>query len=305
MEEPILVVMAAGMGSRYGGLKQMDPVDPYGSCILDYSVYDAVRAGFKKVLFIIRRDFEAAFREHIQSRYKNRIETACVFQELGDIPEGFTVPEGRSKPWGTAHAVYCCRDQIRGPFAVINADDYYGIQAFQTMYQFLSRTPDSGHHFGMVGYDLANTVTDNGSVSRGICLVSPDGSLKGITERTRIEKHDGSIAFTEDEGATWQELPGNTTVSMNLWGFSADILGRFDRLLREFLTDKVPKNPKKAEFFLPDVAQSVLDDGTAEIRVLKTADRWYGMTYKDDRKLVEEALAGMRGAGLYPPQLWK
>jgi NDP-sugar pyrophosphorylase family protein len=305
MEEPILVVMAAGMGSRYGGLKQMDPVDPYGSCILDYSVYDAVRAGFRKVLFIIRRDFETAFREHIESRYKGRVETACIFQELDNIPKGFTVPAGRTKPWGTAHAIYCCRDQIRGPFAVINADDYYGISAFQTMYSFLSQTPESGHHYGMVGYELANTVTDNGSVSRGICLVSADGYLKSITERTRIEKRDGGIAFTEDGGVTWQGMPGGTTVSMNLWGFSADILTRFERLLREFLTDKVPENPEKAEFFLPDVAQSVLRDGAAPVRVLKTPDRWYGMTYKDDRKLVEDALAGMRRAGLYPPRLWE
>jgi NDP-sugar pyrophosphorylase family protein len=305
MEQPILVVMAAGMGSRYGGLKQMDPVDPNGSCILDYSVYDAARAGFKKVLFIIRRDFEDAFREHIESRYKGKIETDCVFQELRQLPEGFTVPEGRTKPWGTAHAIYCCRDKIHGPFAVINADDYYGIAAFQTMYQFLSQTPEEGHHYGMVGYDLENTVTDNGSVSRGVCLVSPQGYLKSITERTRIEKRGSGIAFTEDDGKTWQELPGDTTVSMNLWGFSADILDRFDRLLRAFLTDKVPQNPLKAEFFLPDVAQSVLADGSADIRVLKTPDRWYGMTYKEDKKTVEDALGSMRSAGLYPARLWE
>lgn len=305
MEQPILVVMAAGMGSRYGGLKQMDPVDPYGSCILDYSVYDAVRAGFQKVLFIIRHDFEDAFRTHIESRYKGKVETACVFQELDKIPDGFTVPDGRTKPWGTAHAIYCCRDQIHGPFAVINADDYYGIMAFQTIYDFLSQTPEEGHHYGMVGYDLANTVTDNGSVSRGICRVSPDGYLEGITERTRIEKQDGGIAYTEDDGASWHMLPENTTVSMNLWGFSDDILERFERLLREFLLNTVPGNPAKAEFFLPDVAQSVLTDGSAKIRVLKTGDRWYGMTYKEDRKLVEDALGTMREAGLYPPKLWE
>ena len=225
MKKPVLVIMAAGMGSRYGGLKQIDPVDDEGHIIMDFSMYDARRAGFEKVVFIIKRENEADFKEAVGNRIAKYMETAYVYQELSNIPDGFAVPEGRVKPWGTAHAVLSCIDEVDGPFAVINADDYYGQEAFRLIYDYLaSHGDDEKYRYTMVGYQLGNTVTDNGHVARGICSMNENGELTAIRERTRIEKRDGGIAFTEDDGATWQSVPADSVVSMNLWGFTSIIL---------------------------------------------------------------------------------
>ena len=232
MKKPVLVIMAAGMGSRYGGLKQIDPVDKEGHIIMDFSLFDAKRAGFEKVIFIIKKENEDSFREAVGNRMAKYMEVSYVFQDINNIPEGFEVPEGRVKPWGTGHAVLSCIDEIDGPFAVINADDYYGKHAFEAIYNYLSEHEDDDkYRYAMVGYLLKNTVTDNGHVARGICMTNEEGELVNITERTRIEKRDGKIAFTENDGETWENLPEDTLVSMNMWGFTRSIL---DELKAEF-----------------------------------------------------------------------
>ncbi|HIY00753.1 MAG TPA: nucleotidyltransferase [Candidatus Blautia faecipullorum] len=307
MKKPVLVVMAAGMGSRYGGLKQIDPVDGEGHIIMDFSVYDAVRAGFEKVIFIIKRENEQAFREAIGDRLSKRIQVSYVYQELENLPEGFQVPEGRVKPWGTGHAVLSCIDEIDGPFAVINADDYYGSHAFQMAYDFLTGNSESQipYRFMMVGYKLENTLTDNGHVSRGVCITDEKGYLKEIQERTHIEKRGAGAGFSEDGGATWTELPMDSIVSMNMWGFSAGILEELRQRFRVFLEENLKTNPMKCEYFLPFVVDELLKEEKATVQVLKSADKWYGVTYKEDKPVVVAAVQKLKDQGLYPQKLWE
>ena len=306
MKEPTLVIMAAGMGSRYGGLKQIDPVDEQGHIIMDFSIYDAVRAGFEKVVFVIKEENEADFKEAVGDRISKYMDVSYAFQELNNIPEGYEVPEGRVKPWGTAHAVLSCIDQIDGPFAVINADDYYGKEAFQLIYDYLaSHQDDDKYRYTMVGYELGNTVTDNGHVARGVCSMNENGELIAIHERTRIEKRDGGIAFTEDDGKTWTAVPADTIVSMNMWGFTKSILKEIKEGFPAFLDKGLMENPMKCEYFLPTVVSDLLGEERATVAVLKSADKWYGVTYKEDKPVVVEAIQKMKDAGLYPKHLWE
>ena len=306
MNKPVLVIMAAGMGSRYGGLKQIDPVDGEGHIIMDFSMFDAKRAGFEKVIFIIKKENEADFKEAVGDRMSKYMDVSYAFQELNNIPEGYEVPEGRVKPWGTAHAVLSCIDQIDGPFAVINADDYYGKEAFQLIYDYLaSHQDDDKYRYTMVGYELGNTVTDNGHVARGVCSMNENGELIAIHERTRIEKRDGGIAFTEDDGKTWTAVPADTIVSMNMWGFTKSILKEIKEGFPAFLDKGLMENPMKCEYFLPTVVSDLLGEERATVAVLKSADKWYGVTYKEDKPVVVEAIQKMKDEGLYPKHLWE
>ena len=301
MEKPCLVVMAAGMGSRYGGLKQMDPMDPQGHILMDFSVYDAREAGFEKVVFIIKEELEEAFRQGIGRRVSRNMETAYVFQKLDDLPEGFSVPEGRVKPWGTAHALLSCRHAVNGPFVAINADDYYGKQAFRDLYRFLTETEDdTQYRFAMGGYRLENTLTENGYVSRGVCSLDAQGRLQDIVERTRIAWRDGAPAYTEDEGKSWKPLPGDTPVSMNMWGFSRGFLKETEQRFAAFLRQSLPENPLKCEYYIPTVVHQLLAEGRATVQVLKTGDKWYGVTYQEDKPQVVQAIGDMKARGLYP-----
>lgn len=301
MNDPVLVIMAAGMGSRFGGLKQITSVDERGHKIIDFSLYDARRAGFKKVVFIIKREIEADFKNAIGLRMENFFDVTYVFQELDKLPAGYKVPEGRIKPWGTAHAIACAKDAIDGPFAVINSDDYYGVHAMETIYDHLKEKRPANDHC-MVGFSLKNTVTENGYVSRGICEVE-DGCLKEITERTRIEKRGDNAAYTED-GKTFIPLSGETIVSMNLWGFQKEILGEFTGRFKTFLDENLSKDPLKCEYYLPYVADRQIKEGLGTIKVLTTEDKWYGVTYPEDLKSVTDAMASMKAAGIYPDELW-
>lgn len=303
MKKPVLVVLAAGMGSRYGGMKQLDPVGPNGQIIIDYSIFDARRAGFETVIFIIRRENDAAFRAAIGDRLSHLMEVKYAYQELGDLPAPFTVPEGRTKPFGTGQAVLSARELIDGPFAVINADDYYGPEAFRVMYDHLSTHPDTDkYQYCMVGYQLKNTVTKNGSVSRGVCVADPEGMLESVTERTKITQEGGVIHFTEDEGKSWTELPGDTPVSMGLWGFTASFLPEAQNRFVSFLEENLENNPLKCEYFLPSIVSALIDEGKAQVRMLHSADKWYGVTYKEDKPEVVSAIARMTAEGLYPSE---
>ena len=306
MNKPVLVIMAAGMGSRYGGLKQIDPIDKQGHIIMDFSIFDAKRAGFEKVVFIIKKENEADFKEAVGKRMEAVMEVEYVFQDLHNIPEGFEVPEGRVKPWGTAHAVLSAIDVVDGPFAVINADDYYGRDAFQKIYDFLSTTEDDDkYRYTMVGYQLKNTVTENGHVARGVCTLDENDYLVKVEERTRIEKKGDGIAFTEDDGETWQELPIDSVVSMNMWGFSASFLKEIKAGFAAFLEEGLEKNPMKCEYYLPSVVTRLLVEDKATVTVLETTDKWYGVTYKEDKPLVMAAIQEMKDNGVYPEQVWK
>lgn len=302
MKQPVLVVMAAGMGSRYGGLKQIDPVDKEGHIIMDFSVYDAVKAGFKKVIFIIKKENEADFKAAIGDRLSKHLDVTYVFQDLKNLPEGYEVPEGRVKPWGTGHAVLSCIDEIDEPFAVINADDYYGANAFRMAYDFLTQNQDEDgiYRYMMVGYKLENTLTENGHVARGVCVTDEEGHLQKIHERTHIERHEGNVAYTEDEGKTWTALPQDSTVSMNMWGFSESILKELKARFPKFLEENLPVNPMKCEYFLPFVVDELLGENKATVKVLKSMDKWYGVTYKEDKPVVVAAIQRMKDEGLYP-----
>ena len=307
MKKPVLVVMAAGMGSRYGGLKQIDPVDKEGHIIMDFSIYDAVQAGFQKVVFIIKKENEADFRSAIGDRLSNQLEVSYVFQDLHNIPEGYEVPEGRVKPWGTGHAVLSCINEIDGPFVVINADDYYGSHAFKMAYDFLTENEDTAdtYRYMMVGYKLENTLTENGHVARGVCVTDEEGHLLKINERTHIEKHDGGTAYTEDDGKTWTMLPEGSTVSMNMWGFTRSILDELKAEFPQFLKKGLTENPMKCEYFLPAVVSNLLEADRATAAVLPSADKWYGITYKEDKPVVVEAIRNLKKEGLYPENLWE
>ena len=305
-KKPVLVVMAAGMGSRYGGLKQIDPVGSQGEAILDFSLFDAHEAGFETAVIIIkeaiREDFMATVGKRLE---KCPMEIRYAYQELDKLPEGYTVPAGRTKPWGTCHAVLCAANEIDGaPFAVINADDYYGKSAYKVVYDALCAAQDGEKYdYCMVGYLLGNTVTDNGSVARGICQVE-NGYLSQVVERTRIEKYEGGIHFTED-GENWTDVTADTIVSMNLWGFTPSFLPELEARFPNFLDTLAVKNPEKAEFFLPFAVESLLGENKATVKVLQSPDKWYGVTYAADKPVVVAALKEKTNAGLYPDGLWK
>ena len=305
MNKPVLVIMAAGMGSRYGGLKQLDPVDNDGHIIMDFSMYDAKRAGFEKVVFIIKHEIEDEFKEHVGKRMEKYMDVAYAYQNIDNIPEGYEVPEGRVKPWGTAHAVYSCMDEIDGPFAVINADDYYGRSAFEELYRFLTtHHDDEKYRYAMVGYQLGNTLTDNGSVARGICVTDENGYLQEIAERTKIVKTEDGAAYTEDDGKTWIPVGLKTPVSMNMWAFSPSIINELQNAVDRFFAEEVEKNPLKSECFLPIEVDKLLKAGKATVEVLHSADKWFGVTYKEDKPFVMESIQKLKDAGVYPDVLW-
>ena len=301
--KPILVVMAAGMGSRYGGLKQIDPVGPSGEAILDYSLYDARRAGFETVVFIIKHEIEQAFKEAVGARaLRAGFEVRYAYQQLDKLPEGFTVPEGRVKPWGTAHAILVAEEAIGdAPFAVINADDYYGPQGFRLVYDYLCSHADGDRFaWSMVGFLLKNTVSANGSVSRGVCVTDAAGNLSSVTERTCIAPYAGGIHYSEDGGKTWTDLDENSVVSMNLWGFTPAYVAQAKAGFAEFLRENLPVNPLKCEYYLPSVVTAALQDGKADVRVLTSTDKWHGITYREDKPELVAALQQMSAQGLYP-----
>ena len=300
--EPTLVIMAAGMGSRFGGLKQMTPVDEEGHFIIDFSLYDAYQAGFRRVAFIIKREIEQTFRETIGARMEKWFHVDYVYQELDRLPEGFAVPEGRKKPWGTAHAVACCRGVVEGPFAVINSDDFYGRGAYEAIYRFLTES-EAPHHYAMLGYQLRNTVTEFGSVARGVCHVQ-DGMLLDITERTKIFKRGQDAAYTED-GETFVPLSGDTQVSMNFWGFTPEILDEIWNAFPAFLAENLPVNPEKCEFYLPTFVGSRLAEKKVSVRVLPCMETWHGVTYKEDLDSVKSAIGALKREGKYPARLWE
>ena len=307
MNKPVLVVMAAGLGSRYGGLKQLDPIDSNNHVILDYSVYDAHRAGFDTVVFVIKQEHEEVFRERIGDRMSKSVEVKYAFQRPDDLPEGYSVPEGRTKPWGTAQAVLAAREVVDGPFAVINADDYYGPEAFEEIYNYLIHHPDTPelYEYAMVGYLLKNTVTENGSVARGVCTETASGYLHSVVERTKIVKGDRCPMYTEDDGETWHDLCEDDIVSMNLWGFQKSYLEEAWKGFPDFLDKALVENPMKAEYFLPAVVSNLLSQHKARVKVLRSNDKWYGVTYKEDKPGVMAALADLREKGVYPEKLWE
>ena len=305
-KKPVLVVMAAGMGSRYGGLKQIDPVGNCGEAILDFSVYDAHEAGFETVVIIIKEAIRKDFMETVGARLaKAPVEIRYAYQELDHLPAGYSVPEGRTKPWGTSHAVLCAKEAVDGaPFAVINADDYYGKEAFRVIYKALCDAQDTDKFdYCMVGYEVGKTVTENGSVARGVCYVDDQGLLTEVVERTRIEKYEGGIHFTED-GENWVELAEDTIVSMNMWGFTPSFLDEIEKGFAAFLDNALANNPLKGEYFLPTVVQNLLTAGQATVKVKTSPDKWYGVTYAADKPVVMAALREKTEAGLYPHSLW-
>ncbi len=306
MKKPVLLIMAAGMGSRYGGLKQLDRIGSGGEIIMDFSIYDAMLAGFEKVIFIIKKEIEKEFKEIIESGAGKFIETEYVFQDIQDIPGGFSVPEARVKPWGTGQAVLAARKIIDGPFAVINADDYYGADAFIKMYEFLSGKDCRStvpYGFAMVGYNVENTLTENGCVSRGICETDSDRNLISVTERTKIFGTENGIFYEED--GKKMEIQAGKTVSMNFWGFSSAMMQELENGFSEELIKILANDPVKGEYYLPKRADQLVKSGKAKVKVLESSDRWYGVTYKEDRESVLNALQSMKDKGLYPEKLWK
>ena len=300
MQEPTLVILAAGMGSRFGGLKQITPVDGHGHVIIDFSLYDAYRAGFRKVAFIIKHEIEDDFKEFIGRRMEKYFDVKYIYQQLDRLPAGYGVPEGRVKPWGTGHAVLCAASAVDGPFAVINSDDFYGRSAYTALYDYLvSDKPENEH--AMVAYMLKNTVTENGYVARGICRVE-DGYLTDVVERTHIEKHGADAAYTED-GESFVMLPGSTQVSMNCWAFSHSMMDELTKRFPAWLDENLPVNPMKCEYFLPFVANALIKAGEGRVKVLNCHETWYGVTYKEDLGKFEEAMAVMRRKGIYPESL--
>lgn len=299
MANPVLVVMAAGMGSRYGGLKQIDPVGPNGQIIMHYSIYDAWKAGFRRVVFIIKEDLLDAFRERIGNAAEKLMQVDYVFQSPDKLPEGCTMPEGRTKPLGTGHAVYCVRGVVNEPFAVINADDFYGAEAFQCLYDYLKDAQDDDkYRYCMVGYRVENTLTENGTVSRGICEADANGYLADIVERTAISRDANGVIYDPEAG----EIAEGTLVSMNMWGFTQSFLDELESGLRTFMMEELPKNPAKGEYYLPFAVDHLIQNGQATAKVLQTSAQWYGVTYKEDKPVVVDALRRMTEAGLYPAE---
>ncbi len=304
MNRPVLVVLAAGMGSRFGGDKQITPVDDFGHVIMDYSIFDAMRAGFSKVVIVIKRSFSEQFKESIGGRIAKVFPVEYAYQELDMLPEGFSIPAGRTKPWGTAHATLCAKDAVDSSFCVINADDFYGLSAFQRAYEFLApRRPESEH--AMIGYRIENTLTENGSVARGVCAVDGAGNLTGVTERTYILPAEGGARYSEDGGSTFTFIPAGTFVSMNMWCFGRAMMDEIESRFSTFLKQYLPQNALKCEYFLPLVPNLLIEEEKATVRVLDTNEKWYGMTYKEDLEKVVSAIAEMRRAGKYPEELWR
>ena len=304
-----LLIMAAGIGSRFGtGIKQLEPVDASNRIIMDYSIHDAIEAGFNHVVFIIRKDIEKEFKEVIGDRIAaicadHQVTVDYAFQDSNDIPG--TLPEGRTKPWGTGQAVRCCKGVVNEPFAVINADDYYGRSAFEELYRFLTtHHDDEKYRYAMVGYQLGNTLTDNGSVARGICVTDENGYLQEIAERTKIVKTEDGAAYTEDDGKTWIPVGLKTPVSMNMWAFSPSIINELQNAVDRFFAEEVEKNPLKSECFLPIEVDKLLKAGKATVEVLHSADKWFGVTYKEDKPFVMESIQKLKDAGVYPDVLW-
>lgn len=300
------MVLAAGMGSRYGGLKQIDPMGPHGEIIIDYSIYDAMKAGFKRVVFLIAPWMEADFREAIGDRLGDKLELAYAYQENERyLPRGFTVPEGRKKPWGTAHAILCCRDAVDGPFAMINADDYYGPSAFKKMYAALKEADDSKRpmEFSMVGYLLGNTITEHGKVARGICEAEGD-RLSHVVERTYVVKTPDGPAYSLDEGKTLVSLPADSVVSMNYWGFTPSLFTELEKRFPQWLATELPQNPTGAEMYIPNIVGQMLREGVCTVKLMKSEDKWHGVTYKEDKPSVQAAFKSFIESGLYPEKLW-
>ena len=304
-KKPVLVVMAAGMGSRYGGLKQIDPVGNHGQVIMDYSIYDARRAGFDTVVFVIKHEIDEVFRQTIGRRVENVMQVRYVYQEMDDLPQGFSVPEGRAKPWGTAHAVLAARNAVDGPFAVINADDYYGPEAFQVIFDYLISHPehDGRYEYAMVGYRLGNTLTENGTVSRGVCTEDKEQYLLSVTERTKIEAFGDHARFTEDDGKSWTILSADTIVSMNIWGLTQGFMKEAELQFADFLAHC--KDLAKSEMYLPTVVSNLIRQGKARVKVLRSGDRWFGVTYPADKPWVVEGIREKTDSGLYPDNLWE
>ena len=298
---PTLVVLAAGMGSRYGGLKQIDPMGPSGETILDYSVYDALRAGFGRVVFIIRPDFEDAFRDGVAAKFSDRVRVDFAFQTLDKLPDGFAVPAGREKPWGTTHAILCAREVIEGNFAVINADDFYGRDSYRVLGEHLATVDPESTDFSMVGFTLRNTLSDHGTVARGVCSTSNDGYLASIDEMTKIGRHGDGALNTRDDGTTIA-LTGNEPVSMNMWGFTPRLFDHLDRIFREFLTTSATE--AKSECFIPLTVGQLINEGAATCRVLRTDSSWFGVTYREDKEVVQRSIAELVQRGEYPSNLW-
>ena len=301
MKDPTLVLLAAGMGSRFGGLKQITPVDDYGHAIIDFSLYDAYRAGFRKVAFIIKEENAEEFKEFIGKRIEKYFDVKYIFQDINNIPGGYSVPEGRVKPWGTGHAVMCCDKIIDGPFAVLNSDDFYGRSAYKALYDFLISNGDDRTH-AMIAYLIKNTVTDTGYVSRGICS-EEGGYLTDVVERTHIEKDALGAKFTEDNGNTWEHLDEDVLVSMNCWAFSNTLLNELSSRFPAWLDENVPENPLKCEYFLPFVVNEMIKDGSAKVKLLSCTEVWYGVTYKEDVETVRSAIENMRKSGIYPKEM--
>lgn len=303
MQKPTLVIMAAGMGSRYGGLKQIEPIGPNGEIIMDYSIFDAVNAGFEKVVFIIKDEIEGIFKEKIGKKIEKQIKTEYAYQRIDNLPIGFSVPKGRVKPWGTGHAVLSCKGIVNEPFAVINADDYYGKESFKLLYDFLI-TPqnDNKNEYCMAGYIIENTLTENGYVARGVCKDDENGYLVDIVERTHIESINGETKFTDD-GENWTTIPENSIVSMNCWGFTPNMIDELEKRFSKFLENS-KDNILKAEYFLPFVVDELIKEEKMDVKVLKTSDKWYGVTYKQDKEKVVNAIRQMLNQGKYPERLW-
>ena len=303
--KPTLFLLAAGMGSRYGGLKQLDTLGPHGETIMDYSIYDAINAGFGKLVFVIRKDFEDDFRRIVLSKYEGHIPCELVFQALDALPEGFTCPEGRTKPWGTNHALMMGESVINEPFAVINCDDFYDRDSFQVMGKWLSELPEgSTGKYSMVGFRVGNTLSDSGTVSRGVCSNNEQHLLTSVVERTKIQRFDGVVKYLGDDGETWVAIPDNTPVSMNFWGFTPDYFKHSNEFFKEFLSD--PKNMEnpKSEFFIPLMVDKLINDGTATCEVLDTTSKWFGVTYPEDRPGTVEKFQKLHDEGVYPDKMF-
>lgn len=300
-----LVIMAAGMGSRYGGLKQIDPVGPNGEIIMEYSIYDAIQAGFGKVVFIIKKEIEETFREVVGKKLEGLVDVEYVYQSIDNLPIGFSVPEGRVKPWGTGHAVLSAREAVKTPFAVINADDFYGSETYRLLYDFLSGNQESSgkHKYCMVGFILENTLTENGHVARGVCKVDSAGNLVDINERTKIMNFGQHTKYTEDD-QNWIVIPKGNIVSMNTWGFNPSLFSELEEQFPIFLKNSRDNN-QKAEFFLPTVVDNLIKTGRADVKVLSTNDRWYGVTYQEDKPVVRKSIGDMVREGKYPARLWQ
>lgn len=301
MSKATLVVLAAGMGSRYGGLKQIDPIGPNGEVILELSAFDAIRAGFDRIVFIIKKEIEKDFKEAIGNKISQAVNVEYVFQDMEFLPEGYHVPEGRVKPWGTAHALLCCKDVLDGPFAVINADDYYGQECFCTLYDFLT-TNEKEDQYAMIGYVLENTLTDNGTVARGVCIVE-DGKLAGVRELTKIGYDNGTVV--NEENGEKEQLDPKSLVSMNMWGFTTKFVEEVEKRFTAFLDTTAKEDPMKGEFYIPKVVDALIREGVASVKVMSSNDKWYGVTYQEDKPMVKAGIKSLMDKGLYPEKLWE